>query len=51
MNKQILLGLLIPFLGTSLGAAMVFIMRNELNIKLQKLLSGFAAGVMVAASI
>lgn len=51
MNKEIIWGLLIPLLGTSLGSACVFLMRDQLNIKLQKTLSGFAAGVMVAASI
>lgn len=51
MNKETILGLLIPFLGTSLGSAMVFVMKDELNPKVQKGLSGFAAGVMVAASI
>lgn len=51
MNKETILGLLIPLLGTSLGSAMVFVMRDELNQKVQKGLSGFAAGVMVAASI
>ena len=44
-------GLLIPFLGTSLGAALVFFMKKELNLRLQNMLSGFAAGVMVAASV
>ncbi len=51
MNAEILLGLLIPFAGTSLGAASVYLMRDQLNEKVQKGLSGFAAGVMVAASI
>ena len=51
MNKETIFGLLIPFLGTSLGSAMVFVMKDELNPKVQKGLSGFAAGVMVAASI
>ena len=50
MNINILVGLLIPFIGTTLGAAMVFILKNEISDKLQKLLTGFAAGVMVAAS-
>lgn len=50
MNLNILLGILIPFLGTSLGAGMVFILRGEISEKLQKVLTGFAAGVMVAAS-
>ncbi len=44
-------GLLIPFLGTSLGAACVFLMKKELNAGVQRALTGFAAGVMVAASI
>lgn len=48
---QLSMGVLIPFLGTTLGAAMVFLMRNKLNETVQKILSGFAAGVMVAASI
>lgn len=51
MDAQSILGLMIPFIGTSLGAACVYIMRDELNIRVQKGLSGFAAGVMVAASI
>ena len=48
---QLSMGVLIPFLGTTLGAAMVFLMRNKLNETVQKILSGFAAGVMVAASV
>lgn len=51
MNKDIILGLLIPFIGTTLGAACVFFMKDEISPKVQKALSGFAAGVMVAASI
>ena len=51
MNWLIARGLLIPFLGTSLGAALVFFMKRELDVKLQNMLSGFAAGVMVAASV
>lgn len=43
--------LIIPFLGTLLGSAVVFFMKNELNKNLQKLLLGFASGVMVAASV
>lgn len=50
MNINIFIGLLIPFIGTTLGAAMVFILKNEISDKLQKVLTGFAAGVMVAAS-
>ncbi len=44
-------GLFIPFLGTSLGAACVFFLRGEMNRTLQRALTGFASGVMVAASI
>ena len=50
MNIQVLLGVLLPFLGTSLGAAMVFILKNRITDGLQRMLTGFAAGVMVAAS-
>ena len=49
--KEISLGILIPFLGTTLGAAMVFFMKNKINNKIEKLLLGFASGVMIAASI
>ena len=45
------IGLFIPFLGTMLGSAMVFFMRNKINHRIEKLLLGFAAGVMIAASI
>jgi ZIP family zinc transporter len=53
MNEiwQCIIGILIPFLGTSLGAAVVFMFKNEVNSKLQKMLVGFAAGVMFAAAI
>ena len=44
-------GLLIPFAGTTLGAACAFFMRNNLGEMVQRALTGFAAGVMVAASI
>ena len=43
--------LIIPFIGTTLGAACVFFMKRELSLNIQKALTGFAAGVMVAASI
>ncbi len=49
--KTVIMGLMIPFIGTSLGAACVFILRKELKTGIQKALTGFAAGVMVAASI
>ena len=48
---NILYGLLIPFLGTTLGAACVFFFKKDLSTKLQKTLLGFASGVMVAASV
>ena len=49
--ENIAIGLLIPFLGTTLGSAMVFLMKNKMNTKVEKLLLGFASGVMIAASI
>lgn len=48
---NIFTGLLIPFLGTTLGSAMVFFMKNKMNLKLEKLLLGLASGVMIAASV
>lgn len=48
---DVFIGLMIPFLGTALGAACVFFMKKELSTKVQRALTGFAAGVMVAASI
>ena len=45
------LGLILPFLGTVVGSACVFLMKGEMPLRLQKLLTGFAAGVMVAASV
>ncbi|MDO4339433.1 MAG: ZIP family metal transporter [Eubacteriales bacterium] len=48
---NIFFGLLIPFLGTALGAACVFFMKNELKPLVQKSFLGFASGVMVAASV
>lgn len=51
MQGEVIQGILIPFLGTALGAACVLFMKNTLNILLQRVLTGFAAGVMVAASI
>ena len=51
MYTELIRGILLPFIGTSLGAACVFFMRGELNALLQRALTGFAAGVMVAASV
>ena len=48
---ELIRGILIPFLGTSLGAACVFLIKQSVNGKLQKSFTGFAAGVMVAASV
>ena len=47
----VFLGLIIPFIGTTLGAVCVFFVKNELKPLIQKSLLGFAAGVMVAASV
>ena len=48
---EVFYGILIPFLGTSLGAACVFFLKNTLRDGVQRALTGFAAGVMVAASV
>lgn len=48
---EIILGVMIPFIGTAVGAASVFFLKGEISEKLQKVLTGFAAGVMVAASV
>lgn len=48
---QVVYGLLIPFLGTTLGAGMVFFLKNNIKQSVEKLLLGFASGVMIAASI
>lgn len=51
MNSSVLAALLIPFIGTTSGSAMVFLMRGGINERLQKALLGFASGVMIAASV
>ena len=48
---KVIVGAAIPFLGTTLGAGMVFFMKGEMSPRLQKLLLGFASGVMIAASV
>ncbi len=48
---KLFIGLMIPFIGTTLGSAMVFLMKNKINNKIEKLLLGFASGVMIAASV
>jgi len=49
--ENIIIGLMLPFLGTALGAGMVFLLKDKMDKKLQKLLLGFASGVMIAASV
>lgn len=51
MNINVFYGILIPFLGTSVGAACVIFMKKNLNAHVQRALTGFASGVMVAASV
>jgi ZIP family zinc transporter len=50
-NMQFWIAFLLPFLGTSIGAGSIFFFKNNLNLKIRKALVGFAAGVMVAASV
>ena len=49
--RQTVYGILIPFLGTTLGAVCVFFMRKQLSDAIQRILTGFAAGVIVEASV
>ena len=51
MTFEILREILVPFLGTTLGAGCVFFVKKQLNLSIQRALTGFAAGVMVAASV
>ncbi len=51
MNKEMFLGIMIPFVGTALGSACVLFMKNKMSEQIQRLLTGFAAGVMTAASV
>ena len=51
MTVEMLQEIFIPFVGTALGAACVFFMKGKLNVGVQKMFTGFAAGVMVAASV
>ena len=51
MQTSVIYGLLIPFVGTSLGSACVFFLKKGLGDRVQRGLTGFASGVMVAASI
>ena len=51
MTTEAVSAVILPFLGTSIGAGLVFFMKGAMNQKLQRILTGFAAGVMVAASV
>ena len=51
MLMELWIGILLPFLGTALGAGCVFFLRREIKPLVQKGLLGFASGVMVAASV
>ena len=51
MKPEILSAILLPFLGTAVGSSLVFFMKGQMNRTLQRSLTGFAAGVMVAASV
>ena len=51
MNTSVIIGILIPFVGTSFGAAFVFLIKKQLGRSFQRALTGFAAGVMTAASV
>ena len=51
MDTHVFWGILIPFFGTALGSACVFLMKNKLDTLVQRALTGFAAGVMAAASV
>lgn len=51
MTAKIVIGALIPLLGTTLGSGLVFLLKNEMKPFVQKVLLGFASGVMIAASV
>ena len=51
MTTTLIIGLLIPLLGTILGSAFVFLMKDNMSVRLQRALLGFASGVMVSASV
>ncbi len=51
MTMRIFIGIMIPFIGTTLGAACVFLLRDQMKQNTQKIFTGFAAGVMIAASV
>ena len=51
MNTNVMIGIIIPFIGTTLGAACVLFLKKEMNHQIQRIQLGFASGVMVAASV
>ena len=51
MNYLVIIGIIIPFIGTTLGSLLVFFFKGNINNKIEKYLLGFASGVMIAASI
>ena len=51
MNLEAVSAVVLPFLGTTIGAGLVFFMKGAMNRRLQRILTGFASGVMVAASV
>ena len=51
ITREVITGLLIPLIGTAAGSFCVYFMKEELNDKVQKSLTGFASGVMTAASV
>ncbi len=51
MTMEAVSAVLLPFLGTTVGAGLVFFMKGAMNLRVQRILTGFAAGVMVAASV
>ncbi len=53
MNNTLysILGILVPFIGTTFGSSLVYFIKDKLNLKIQKFIIGFSAGVMIAASI
>ena len=48
---NLILGVLLPFIGTTIGACFVFLLHNQINNSLEKMMLGFAGGVMIAASV
>ena len=51
MTSKIIIGILIPFLGTTLGSAFVFFMKRDFHFMIRRALTGFASGVMTSAAV